>query len=357
MHLSKDEKDRLFGMWRDYRDLLYDRVLQPGQKISGDSWALIPRGRKVALWYIYFRDTPVSILVDLDWKSKPTDFTLVLSSFQEELAYGTILSGILFEEAGKQMFCCTHVNMLSGQWKVRSLSVQYDSLYRIMHTMIRLDTQLPGIIVCVPKMVFNSEHIDDAVQRSKVPIHCIRVCNTMSNQIVGTYRQSINQSARAIVLVKPEVEEDIYSLWSKTMIGYAVVPDYKTSILLNSIFRDVKENDNLDLLEESDSEEEFENTDEDRFIKYKDGFTMRVEYVPRFNGWKPYEKCDLPPSSMEEIQKIESMFREKHSTHRRNGETSQNVKRGASNQTHRYNKQPYTHNRPRKQQWIGKKSF
>ena len=353
MHLSKDEKERLFEIWRDYRDLLYDRVLQPGQKISGDSWALIPRGKKVALWYTYFRDTPVSILVDLDWKSKPTDFTLVLSSFHQNLAYGTILSGILFEERGKQMFCCTHVNMLCGQLKFRSLSVQTESLHTIMHSMIRLDTYLPGIIVCVPKMVFNSEHIDDAVQKSQIPIHCIRVCNSTTNQIVGTYRQSINHSARAIVLVKPEVEEDIYSLWSNRMIGYAIVPDYKTSVLLNSIFRDVKENDNLDLLEESDSEEEFENTKEDRFIKYKDGFTMRVEYIPRFNGWKPYEKCDLPPSSIEEIQKIESMFREKPNTHRRSGEHIQNVKNsGAYNHTHRHNKHPSHRPKP---QWMGKK--
>ena len=352
MHLSKDEKDWLFGMWRDYRDLLYDRVLQPGQKISGDIWELIPRGRKVALWYIYLRDTPVSILVDLDWKSKPTDFTLVLSAFRKELAHGTILTGILFEEQEKQLFCCTHVNMLCGQWKFRSLSVQSESLHTIMRSMIRLDTQLPGIIVCVPKMVFNSEHIDDAVQRSKVPIHCIRVSSTTTNQIVGTYRQSINHCARAIVLVKPEVEEDIYSLWSNSMIGYAIVPDYKTSILLNSIFRNIKENDNLDLLEESDSEEEFENTDEDRFIKCKDGLTMRVEYIPRFNGWKPYERCNLPPSSIEEIQKIENMFREKPNIHRRTGENRQNVKKGAYNQTNRYNKHPS--HRP-KSQWMGKK--
>mgnify|MGYP006262212057 CR=1 FL=1 len=80
---------------------------------------------------------------------------------------------------------------------------------------------------------------------------------------------------------------------------------------------------------------------------------MRVEYIPRFNGWKPYEKCDLPPSSIEEIQKIESMFREKPNTHRRSGEHIQNVKNsGAYNHTHRHNK--HLSHRP-KPQWMGKK--
>ena len=35
---------------------------------------------------------------------------------------------------------------------------------------------------------------------------------------------------------------------------------------MNSLFRNIKENRNLDLLEESDDEEEFENTSLDKFV-------------------------------------------------------------------------------------------
>ena len=81
MHLSEEDKRRLHELWRDDRDLLYDRVLQPEQHVGGDTWSLIPRGRKVVIWYLYFRDEPASVIVDTDWKGNPTNFTLVLSSF------------------------------------------------------------------------------------------------------------------------------------------------------------------------------------------------------------------------------------------------------------------------------------
>ena len=45
---------------------------------------------------------------------------------------------------------------------------------------------------------------------------------------------------------------------------YALIQDYKTSILMNKLFRNIKENDNLDLLIESDDEDEFEDVDEDK---------------------------------------------------------------------------------------------
>jgi hypothetical protein len=357
MHLTVQEKEKLFNMWRDDRDLLYDRVLQSGLQVSGDSWSLIPRGKKVAIWYTYFRDTPASIIVDLDWKSKPTDFTLVLSSFKPELAYGTILSGILLEQKGRPLFCCTHVNMLLGQWKSRALAIQINSMYTVFQSMIRHDSRLPGLTVTLPKTVFNLEDIDDAVRKSPIPIHCIRISNSATNQIVGTYRQTINESARAVMLVKPEIDEDIYSLWCGNQIGYAVVPDYKTSILLNSIFRNIKENDNLDLLEESDSEDEFENTQEDRFIKCKEGLTMRVEYIPRFNGWKPYELCNLPPSSQEDIERVQSMFRERRHQPRTQSNKKPNIKHKRASGYSESQKRGihYPHNQ--RKQWLGPKKL
>ena len=67
------------------------------------------------------------------------------------------------------------------------------------------------------------------------------------------------------LLVKPHLQNDIYEVFSqgndKKLIsrGFTYIPDYKTSIFMNKLFRTIKENDNLDALEESDDEEEFEN--------------------------------------------------------------------------------------------------
>ena len=56
---------------------------------------------------------------------------------------------------------------------------------------------------------------------------------------------------------------------------------------MNSIFRIIKENNNLDALEESDDEEEFENTTEDKYVDLKKRVTMECRLHPTFKKWVP----------------------------------------------------------------------
>ena len=58
---------------------------------------------------------------------------------------------------------------------------------------------------------------------------------------------------------------------------------------MNSLFRTIKENDNLDLLEESDDEEEFENINLDKFVDLDKKITMKCVYMNKFDSWKPIE--------------------------------------------------------------------
>ena len=72
-----------------------------------------------------------------------------------------------------------------------------------------------------------------------------------------------------IFKVTADLQFDIYNLFcfgrNKTDIYYnvAYIPNYKSSVFMNKIFRKIKENDNLDAIEESDDEEDFENIDYD----------------------------------------------------------------------------------------------
>jgi hypothetical protein len=208
------------------------------------------------------------------------------------------------------VFCCTYVHAYQGKWMSRSLDVQIDTTRQIMCNMVRHDRRLPTLNICVPFAVFHEREIESAINESPVAIHGIRMICSERNQIVGIMKQSIEQQVRCVMLVKPEVEEDVYSLWSDRQVGHALVPDYKTSIMLNSIFRNVKENGDLDLLEESDNEDEFENTDTDRFLRVKEGMTMLMQYMPRFNGWRPCELVSKPPTISTEVERLQSMFRE-----------------------------------------------
>jgi hypothetical protein len=58
---------------------------------------------------------------------------------------------------------------------------------------------------------------------------------------------------------------------------------------MNSLFRTIKENTNLDLLEESDDEEEFENNSDSKFVDLNKSYIMKCVFLKRFRKWQPIE--------------------------------------------------------------------
>ena len=102
--------------------------------------------------------------------------------------------------------------------------------------------------------------------------------------------------------IKPDLQNDIYYLYdTKTFTlsslegssiiskNIAHIPDYKTSVLMNKLFRNIKENRNLDALEESDDEEEFENIQIDKFVDLNKVFKMRCNFNYKFQAWVPIQ--------------------------------------------------------------------
>ena len=57
--------------------------------------------------------------------------------------------------------------------------------------------------------------------------------------------------------------------------------------MMNKLFRIIKENENLDALEESDDEEEFENENADKFVKLDTSKKMVCQYNYKFKRWVP----------------------------------------------------------------------
>lgn len=100
-----------------------------------------------------------------------------------------------------------------------------------------------------------------------------------------------------IFIVSADIQNDIYHLVdpdsnSAPSSNYhlvASIPDYKTSVMMNSLFRNIKENNYLDALEESDDEEEFENINIDKFVDLTKQIKMKCVYNYKFKKWTPIE--------------------------------------------------------------------
>jgi hypothetical protein len=100
------------------------------------------------------------------------------------------------------------------------------------------------------------------------------------------------QLSNAVFKVTADVQSDIYNLFIykdgiEEFYDYAYIPDYETSLLMNKLFRNIKENDNLDALEESDDEDEFENNNADKYVYLERSYKINCRFNYKFKKWTP----------------------------------------------------------------------
>ena len=97
----------------------------------------------------------------------------------------------------------------------------------------------------------------------------------------------------AVFMVKADIQFDIYHLYaygankSQVYCGLAGIPTYKTSMVMNGLFRNIRENRNIDYIEESDDEEDFENTQLDKYVSMEKMIPMECSFHKRFKKWVP----------------------------------------------------------------------
>jgi hypothetical protein len=110
---------------------------------------------------------------------------------------------------------------------------------------------------------------------------------------------------QAVFIVRPHVQNDIYELYVRSpklslaataasspdyvFHNFAHIPNYKTSVMMNTLFRNIKENVRLDTMEESDDEEEFENIEQDKFVSLKTEYKMICRLNKKFCKWVPIQ--------------------------------------------------------------------
>ena len=101
---------------------------------------------------------------------------------------------------------------------------------------------------------------------------------------------------QATFIVRPNIQNDIYELFVMPSRGcephfhnFAHIPSYKTSVMMNRLFRNIAENQRLDALEESEDETEFENTEPDKYVSLHKEYIMVCRFHKRFCRWVPVQ--------------------------------------------------------------------
>ena len=105
---------------------------------------------------------------------------------------------------------------------------------------------------------------------------------------------------QATFIIRPNIQNDIYELFVLASGGgrgscdpifhnFAHISGYKTSVMMNRLFRNITENERLDSMEESEDEGEFENTEPDKYVTLTKEYKMICRFNKRFCRWVPIE--------------------------------------------------------------------
>lgn len=273
--------------------LSYEKMIH--KKVDSDYCQAIPYGKKYFAWFTFFNDTSVCVLLEIHRKTQISKIQNVITCYHESLAtnsifYGTLVKNKYFFIEDVYYYKNKDVSYISGK-------EQLELLVNIFKNEIKQVNLINNsVIFGLPIMATNYNILSRQLSNLPYRIYCIQFRKFYGKNQRQNY--ICNEKIENVVFsIKAEVTNDIYSLYcinkgKKEYYDVAYIPDYKTSVMMNSIFRDIKENINLDALEESDDEEEFENISDNKFVDTDKELAFICEYNNKFNKWVPVKQTD-----------------------------------------------------------------
>ena len=275
--------------------LSYDKILHT--KVYTELYSVIPKGNKYYLWITYKEGNNVCLLLSIGKTGVIQNVECYSLCFSDCLALGqgTIFYGTMFEVEGVKHFSCEDIYYYKGK-KIEMMNciTKLNLLNEICtyHIQPKIYSK-KSIVFGLP--IYTNQVAEAFDTNKKLPYKVYGIRHHLLNGVWSLGMTLVKEKAEAIFKVKANVQQDIYELYcydkqnSEEMYSIALIPDYKSSVMMNSLFRNIKENNNLDLLEESDDEEEFENVREDKFIIVDKTYYMKCVYHSRFKKWQPLE--------------------------------------------------------------------
>lgn len=326
---THEEKMQLFNRLPSL-ELSYEPKIH--KKVYSAVYYIIPKGPKALVWYTYWKDQHVCLLILLNERGNYSDIKLFPACFSDALALGTLLYGTHFIHHQQPYFTCEQVYYYKGLPLKKTQQPYLEQLNLLLNMFDKEVEQVAYtknmLVVGLPVITETYEEALDIIEQlpyktygiaAPVPINVplplpmqvplllpvplpmqvpLPINVPLPMQVPAkTFRHNNNihkngeRENTQRFNVKAELAADTYSLYSPTedkrFIGTAMVPTYKSSVFLNGLFRTIKENANLDLLEESDNEDEFENTQLDKFVDLEKILCMECVFLKRFQKWQP----------------------------------------------------------------------
>jgi len=311
-----------------YETLVHKKVL------NADIILAIPQGKKCYVWFTTEDTNYVCYLLELGNGGNIDKTHKLPCSFSKELSYGSVFYGTMYLNNHRQFVIIEDVFFYKGKSVFRNrFSERLDILYDTFVNNLKQITSLrKAPIFGLPTMHTNHEELiklippqqrigyfqykhfnkhnafrvkphvilkpqdNENEQSSRTEHKPPTPKHTITKQPLLENRGKNVRVIERVFSVSADLQNDIYLLTDKENkhIGIAYIPSYEISVMMNKLFRNIKENDNLDTLEESDSEEEFEDERIDKYVDLDKKILMVCKFHNKFKKWVPtkvYDRC------------------------------------------------------------------
>jgi hypothetical protein len=319
-------------------ELSYETVSHKKVSTSDSIAIAISLGRKYFIWYTYkcggSEDACYLIGLDKDKQICSVENREIRKTVPSRFCLGTVLYGTIYEhpDSSKTAFisediyyhCGTNVSNLcfgdrigflrdfmthaepqnialpimwyANAGKELTSDVPQDLALRIGYTLHHIQYRdvrkvAPYINVAIPKRGAIPSTVVAPVSSAMVAqkITATSIMNPIPkfDYSKSTYRYP------AVFNVTADPQLDLYHLYAYggpgvlVYCGLAGIQSFKTSLFMNKIFRDIRENDNLDLAEESEDESDFENTDVNKHVNLDAIVPMECMFNQKHKKWTP----------------------------------------------------------------------
>ena len=332
--LSNKDKETVLNDFPNIK-LSYENITH-NKVYKSDIIMAIPEGRKSFAWFTTYNDKNVCLIMELSENKQITNIKIVNVCFNSELAYGTIFYGTTFFHMYNKFFTIEDIFYYKGTDVSR---YNWGRKFELFNTILSKDIKQISLnnsfmVFGMPLLSNNLDDFYNKVEQIKYKICVVQFrlferCNNflfMSftkfmeqkmikpnnnniNKIDVKYNKieidkkpydrsvandrSVDDRKEVVFKIKPDIQNDIYQLYclnddnNEIYYDTCLIPNFNTSVMMNKLFRTIKENDRLDALEESDDEEEFENENEDKFVYLDKTYNMVCLYNYKFKKWYP----------------------------------------------------------------------
>ena len=287
----------------------------------------IPEGKRFFTWFTSYNHENICFSLEIDDNNKIKNIKKLNTSFMDCLL-GTIFYGTMFKYNDISCFSIEDIYYYKGQNyiytpysnKLQLLKDIFTNeisqsllnnrftvfgmplIYSDFNLLLTDIQKLPYKIAQLKFRFFeknNARKIMTMNYYNKIDTYQIdKKTEQIDKKIVqrDTYQRDKNKKT-AIFKIMAGTEPDIYNLFitkngNEEYYDIAIIPDYKTSVMMNSLFRNIKENINLDAIEESDDETDFEDGREDKYTYLDRSFNIKCEFNYKFKRWVPISLAD-----------------------------------------------------------------